>query len=232
MGDLVQAAQACYDASQRYKTPFISGKDSFNNEYLGPDGKRHAIPPTLLISALGWMSDWEQSITMDLKKAGNLLLLVGDFQPVFGGSHYNLVNPLQTVDEGIPACSLVNPEVYRTFYGAVTRGLVAACHDLSEGGLAVAAAEMCMAGRKGARLDLDGLVDPPRVLFGETGGCLLVEIAPAALDLFASIMGQLPWQQIGEVESNPVLHAVKDGKDSMSVSLTRMLGAWKDRQTL
>ena len=232
MGDLVQAAQACYDASQRYKTPFISGKDSFNNEYLGPDAKRHAIPPTLLISALGWMSDWEQSITIDLKKAGNLLLLVGDFQPVFGGSHYNLVNPQQTVEEGVPACSLVNPEVYRAFYGAVTRGLVAACHDLSEGGLAVTAAEMCMAGRKGAKLELDGLVDPPRVLFGETGGCLLVEVAPASLELFASIMGQLPWQKIGEVESAPVLHAVKDGKDSMSVSLTRMLGAWKDRQTL
>ncbi len=74
MGDLVQAAQACYDAALRYKTPFISGKDSFNNEYLGSDGKRHAIPPTLLISALGWMPDWEQALTMDLKQAGNLLL--------------------------------------------------------------------------------------------------------------------------------------------------------------
>ena len=232
MGDLVQAAQACYDASQRYKTPFISGKDSFNNEYLGSDGKRHAIPPTLLISAMGWMPDWEQSITMDMKKTENLLLLVGDFQPVFGGSHFNLVNPQQTVEEGVPACSLVNPDTYRAFYKAVTRGLVAACHDLSEGGLAVTAAEMCLAGRKGARLDLTETEDPLRVLFGETGGCLLVEIAPASLDLFASLMGKLPWRRIGEVESNPVLRAVHGTKDCMSISLTRLLGAWKDGQTL
>jgi len=232
MGDLVQAAQACYDSAQRNKTPFISGKDSFNNEYLGSDGKRHAIPPTLLISALGWMSDWEQSITMDLKKAGNLLLLVGDFQPAFGGSHYNLVNPKLPIDEGVPACSLVNPDVYRAFYNAVTRGLVASCHDLSEGGLAVAAAEMCIAGRKGARLEPGDSDDMLRILFGETGGCLLVEIAPASLDLFTSIMGRLPWRKIGEVESSPVLHTVNNGNDCISISLTRMLGAWKDGQTL
>ena len=90
MGDLVKAAQACYDGAIRYRTPFISGKDSFNNEYLGSDERRHAIPPTLLISAIGLIPDWKQALTMDFKMAGNQVYLVGDFQPSFGGSHYNL----------------------------------------------------------------------------------------------------------------------------------------------
>ena len=152
MGSLVQSAQACYDAAMRYQTPFISGKDSFNNEYLGSDGKRHAIPPTLLISALGWMPDWEQALTMDLKHVGNLLYLVGDFQPAFGGSHFNLANPQSSVQESVPVCSPINPEVYRKLYAAVTSRLIVSCHDLSEGGLAVAAAEMIIGGRLGAKL--------------------------------------------------------------------------------
>jgi phosphoribosylformylglycinamidine synthase subunit PurSL len=228
MGDLVQSAQACYDTARHYHTPFISGKDSFNNEYLGSDGKRHAIPPTLLISAMGWMPDWEQSLTMDLKRAGNLLFLVGEFQPVFGGSHYNLIHPEAPINEGVPVCSPVNPDIYGAIYSTITRGLVASCHDLSEGGLAVAAAEMCMGGRLGARLDLIDQLDPLRVLFGETGGCLLVEVSPVHCDLFYSLMGRLPWRQIGMVESNPVLHAVNQEKDILSLDLSQLLAAWKN----
>ncbi len=52
-GVLVRCAQGCYDAALAYETPFVSGKDSLNNEYTGADGQKHAIPGTLLISALG-----------------------------------------------------------------------------------------------------------------------------------------------------------------------------------
>jgi phosphoribosylformylglycinamidine (FGAM) synthase-like enzyme len=84
----VEAARGCYDGALRFRTPFISGKDSLNNEYLGADGQRHAIPPTLLISAIGVMADVAAAVTMDLKAAGNLLYLVGDFAPTLGGSHW------------------------------------------------------------------------------------------------------------------------------------------------
>ena len=67
--------------------PFISGKDSLNNEYLGADGQRHAIPPTLLISAIGMIEDVSQAVTMDLKEPGNLVYLVGEFEPqALGGT--------------------------------------------------------------------------------------------------------------------------------------------------
>ena len=65
MGSLVEACRGCHDAALFYGTPFISGKDSLNNEYLGADGQRHAIPPTLLISAIGIIHDINSAVTMD-----------------------------------------------------------------------------------------------------------------------------------------------------------------------
>ena len=73
LGSLVRAAEACRDVALAYGTPFISGKDSLNNEYHA--GGRHiVIPPTLLISALGHVPDVRRCVTMDLKEPGNILL--------------------------------------------------------------------------------------------------------------------------------------------------------------
>jgi phosphoribosylformylglycinamidine synthase len=228
MGDLVLSAQACYETARYYQTPFISGKDSFNNEYLGSDGQRHSIPPTLLISALGWMPDWHRCLTTDLKQAGDLLFLVGDFQPNFGGSHFNLANQEAAVYEGVPVCSPVNPHVYRAFHQAVLKELVAACHDLSEGGLAVAAAEMMIGGRLGITLDAADSSDNLRYLFGETGGCLLAEIAPENLTVFLTTMDGLPCRLVGQVESDCCLRVTQSAQDILLISLSQLLQAWKE----
>ena len=231
MGDLVQAAQACFDAAIRYQTPFISGKDSFNNEYIGSDGKVHAIPPTLLISALGWMPDWQQAVTMDLKQPGDLLYLVGDFQPAFGGSHFNLLNNNNPVEESTPICSELNPSLYRTFYRTVQDRLVAACHDLSEGGLAVSVSEMCIAGRLGLKLELGEDTDPLRSLFGETSGCLLVEVLPQDRMAFESILGNLPYRLLGTVTDDPKLKVTRIGQTILDTDLSELLQAWKNQHT-
>src|SRR5205807_88571 len=76
LGSLVRAAEACRDVALAYAMPFISGKDSLNNEYHA-EGKTIVIPPTLLISAMGIVSDVRRCVTMDLKEAGNHLLLIG-----------------------------------------------------------------------------------------------------------------------------------------------------------
>ncbi|MBK7319836.1 phosphoribosylformylglycinamidine synthase subunit PurL [Candidatus Villigracilis affinis] len=144
LGSLVEAARGCHDAALLFRTPFISGKDSLNNEYLGTDGQRHAIPPTLLISALGIMDDVTKAVTMDLKEAGNAIYLIGDFAPVFGGSHFDT-----TINESIPQVSEITPQVYKALHNAINASLIRSAHDLSEGGLAVAAAEMCIGGRLG-----------------------------------------------------------------------------------
>ncbi len=209
MGTLVEAARGCHDAAIAYGTPYISGKDSLNNEYLGADGQRHAIPPTLLISALGIIDDVRQSISMDLKQAGSALYLVGDFQPTLGGSHLSLIT--HHSGAAVPAPPAHAPAVYRALHEAIKAGLVKAAHDLSEGGLAVAAAEMSIGGRLG--IDLTLSPDPnhaTRILFGETNGCLLAEVAPAAAADFEKRFAALPLMKVGTVTAEPVLKLAGD----------------------
>ncbi len=154
LGSLVRAALACYDVATVLKTPFISGKDSLNNEFR-PEGAEEpiAIPPSLLISALGQVDDVRRCVTMDLKEPGNFLYQVGLTRDEMGGSHFTRV---QSVGGGqVPQ---VDPrrarDTFATLHKAIDAGLVRGCHDLSEGGLAVAAAEMAFAGELGARLFL------------------------------------------------------------------------------
>ncbi len=205
MGTLVEATRGCHDAAIHYGTPYISGKDSLNNEYLGTDGSRHAIPPTLLISALGIIDDVRQSVSMDLKQAGNTLYLVGDFKPTLGGSHYSLITH-HNATSNIPAPSQIAPALYQTFHEAIQAGLVKSAHDLSEGGLAVAAAEMSIGGRLGINLTLN--IPPDRthpVLFGETNGCILAEVSPASAAAFEKRFAALPLLKIGAVTAEPIL---------------------------
>jgi phosphoribosylformylglycinamidine synthase len=187
MGSLVEACRGCHDAALFYGTPFISGKDSLNNEYLGADGQRHAIPPTLLISAIGIIHDVNTAVTMDLKNAGNLLYLIGDFMTEY---------------TNVPDVPESAPQVYRALHQAITRGLVKSAHDLSEGGLAVAAAEMCIGGRLG--LNVTSSAAP----FIEVNGCLLVEVSQSDTAEFEKGFAGLPFMKIGEVTTQPVLKIV------------------------
>ena len=215
LGSLVEAARGCSEAALLYRTPFISGKDSLNNEYVGTDGQRHAIPPTLLISSIGVMKDVTKAVTMDLKEAGDELYLVGKFKPTFGGSHFSIITS-QFENEPVPDVNEITPQVYKALFHVITAGLIRSCHDLSEGGLAVAAAEMCIGGRVGLDLTLNiAPHQPPRILFGETTGCLLVEIASADVGAFESVFSGLPFVKIGQVTSNPILQF---GNISVAVS--------------
>jgi phosphoribosylformylglycinamidine synthase subunit PurSL len=196
LGSLVRAAQGCRDAAIYYRTPFISGKDSLNNEYIGKDGQRHAIPGTLLISSLAIHPDVRHAVTLDLKMPGNLIYLIGDFQPALRASHAMMITgkgPFSGLSalERVPVQPRRALEVYQALHEAMMLGLVRAAHDLSEGGLSVAAAEMCIAGRLGMELDLAGLFEDPRSsLFGETNGCLLVEIEPGNAHRFEDLLNE------------------------------------------
>jgi phosphoribosylformylglycinamidine synthase subunit PurSL len=187
MGSLVEACRGCHDAALFYGTPFISGKDSLNNEYLGADGQRHSIPPTLLISAIGIIHDINTAVTMDLKAAGNTVYLVGSELPV-------------NSNQSVPNVREDTPQVYRALHKAIQNDLVKSCHDLSEGGLAVAAAEMCIGGRLGLEV-VETLVAP----FAEVNGCLLVEVTPQDAPIFEQQFANLSFIKIGAVTSEPIL---------------------------
>jgi phosphoribosylformylglycinamidine synthase len=167
---------------------------------------------------------------MDLKQAGDLLYLVGNFDPAFGGSHFNLVNSNSAIEESIPLCSELNPQLYRTLYHATQQRLVTACHDLSEGGLAVSIAEMMIAGRLGARLELDSGADPLRFLFGETSGCLLVEVSPKNKAAFETIINTMPCRLLGTTEVDPTLNVTYKGISLVNIELPQLVSAWKDRK--
>jgi phosphoribosylformylglycinamidine synthase len=199
LGTLIEAARGCHDGALMFGAPFISGKDSLNNEYMGADGQRHAIPPTLLISALGMIDDVNKAVTMDLKNAGNEIYVVGKFEPVFGGSHFGLV--MGDVNESIPDVHEITPQVYKALHKAINTSLIRSAHDISEGGLTVAAAEMCI----GGRLGIDAIELSAGELFGETTGCLLVEIESKNISRFEEAFKELPFRKLGTVTSVQIL---------------------------
>ena len=223
LGGLVRAALACYDIAVELGTPFISGKDSLNNEfsYVDDRGQRQtiAIPPSLLISAMGQVDDVAKCVTMDLKKPGNLLYLVGETRDELGGSHYALVNGI--ADGNVPT---VNPEragaLFAAMHRAINSGLVRACHDLSEGGLAVAAAETAFAGGLGADIDVgamtmsDESASPVVRLFSESNTRFLCEIEPHLAAAFEQELGSVVYAKVGQVNADSRL-ILRDGEESL-----------------
>jgi phosphoribosylformylglycinamidine synthase len=196
LGALVRCAQGCHDAAIAYGTPFISGKDSLNNEYLGADGVRHAIPGTLVISAVGIVPDATLSITMDFKQAGSALYLLGETHPELGGSAFHNL----TGDKGglVPQPVSGAIENYRALHQAMRNGLVLACHDVSEGGLAVALAEMAIAGGLGASIQLFW-TDAVTTLFSESAGRLIIEVGADQWAAFEGAMQGAPLTYLGTV---------------------------------
>ncbi|MBP7687035.1 MAG: phosphoribosylformylglycinamidine synthase subunit PurL [Thermoflexales bacterium] len=222
LGSLIEAARGCYDAAVAYSTPFISGKDSLNNEYLGTDGLRHAIPPTLLISAIGLIDDVNQAVTMDAKEAGNAIYLLDA-----GNEMQDTGSKMQ---ESSPVSCLLHhaSSAYRALHQAMTVGLVRACHDLSEGGLAVAAAEMCIGGRLGLDLTI-GREEPIEALFGEGNGRLLIEILPENGRVFESFFTDALIRNIGTVTAEPRL-TIASESPLISLSIDELIAAWSPNE--
>jgi phosphoribosylformylglycinamidine synthase len=232
-GSLVRAAQACYDGAMAFGTPFISGKDSLNNEFVCEDGTTIAIPPTLLISALSIVDDASRCVTMDVKAPGNLLFVVGATANELGGSHYYKVKG--HLGAHVPKVDLAKaPRIAAALVDAIAKGLVVSCHDCSEGGLAVALAEMAFAGGYGIEADLRGLartedcVRTDSQLFSESTSRYVVEIEPQHFDAFAKRMLNVPFGQIGLVTAGDRL-TVKNrkGRAVIDVDLATLKNAWQ-----
>ncbi|MEI6437501.1 MAG: phosphoribosylformylglycinamidine synthase subunit PurL [Candidatus Omnitrophota bacterium] len=203
LGGLVRAAKGCHDFAVAYGTPFISGKDSFYNEY-NDQGKSIAIPGTILISAIGIMNDVTKSVTMDLKKAGGLLYVVGSTYDEWGGSVYLASHGF--IGGQVPVVrSREALAVYHSLSKATAKGLVASAHDCSEGGLAVAVAEMAFAGGLGAAflaksVPYEGHSDrDDMVLFSESNSRFVVEVSPENKKAFERTMKDVPCKLVGQV---------------------------------
>lgn len=232
LGGLVRAARGCYDAARAYDLPFISGKDSLNNEYVGPAGEMTPIPGTLLISAAGPVPDIHRCVTMDAKAAGNRLYIAGMTRRELGGSHY--YHLLGAEGGAPPAPCDDGPAIAHVLHRAIRSGLVQACHDLSEGGLAVAAAEMALAGRLGLQLDVRMLprtsdVDRDDIaLFAESLSRYLIEVTPDDAPALEVWFDGLPLARVGMVTDSDRLTIVGlAGETVIDLSVEALCMAWQ-----
>jgi len=225
LGALVRCLQGCYSASLAYGTPFISGKDSLNNEYVGEDGQRHAIPGTLVISAVGIVPDVEKTATMDLKEAGNKLFAIGQTWQEFGGSHYALLYGQHGGKAPQPAQNAL--EILRKLHTAIQNGWIESCHDLSEGGLAVALAEMCIGGRLGAKIT----IAQSWMLFAESLTRFIIEVKPEYRSQVEDHFADCTLSELGNVTEAPDLRIMIDDVAHV-VSVEALERAWRDVPTI
>jgi phosphoribosylformylglycinamidine (FGAM) synthase-like enzyme len=233
LGGLVRAAQGCHDAALHYHAPFVSGKDSLNNEYVDADGVKTPIPPTLLISALGFLPDVRQAVTMDLKAAGSRLYVLGETRDELGGSALAALHGLS--GGRVPAPVPASLETMRRLYRAIRAGTVRACHDCSEGGLAVATAEMAFAGGIGLTLNLADLPAAPHLeaaaaLFAESSGRFLVEVAEEHAEPFEAVLSSgeaLPWAEVGRTGGDSLRVLGPNGQAILERKLDALKRAWQ-----
>ncbi|HHT9138891.1 MAG TPA: phosphoribosylformylglycinamidine synthase subunit PurL [Candidatus Wunengus sp. YC60] len=209
LGSLVLAAQACYDIAVAYGTPFISGKDSLNNEFV-TDKETIVIPPTLLISAVAIMKDVRNAVSMDVKEPGNLVYLVGLTRPELGGSHYHHIHGYK--GNNVPKVdAILGKKAMNTLSQATKQRIIRSCHDCSEGGLAVAASEMAFAGGFGLTLNLSAVVTEGTIhrndtlLFSESNSRFVVEVRPEHQKQFETLVRDIPCGMLGKVTAEPFL---------------------------
>ncbi|WP_298036884.1 phosphoribosylformylglycinamidine synthase subunit PurS [uncultured Desulfuromonas sp.] len=205
---LVRANQALYDYCVAFGVPLISGKDSMKNDYQIGDTKI-SIPPTVLFSVIGKIADVRRAVTMDAKRPGDLLYLLGITRNELGGSEYYAM--LGELGRNVPRVD--GPYALKLFKAvnrAQAKGLLASCHDLSDGGLGVSLAEKAFAGGFGLDVDLrgvmtDGEMREDAVLFSESQSRFLVTVRPEHKDAFEALFAKCDLSPLGAVREDAEL---------------------------
>jgi phosphoribosylformylglycinamidine synthase II len=233
LGDLVRAAEGCYEIAKELGTPFISGKDSLYNETpIGP------IAPTLVITAIGIVPDIAKTETSDFKRPGNPVYIIGNTYDELGGSEYYKI----TSAEGGEYPRVRSHEARQNFNlvtKAIDAGLIVACHDISEGGLLACVSEMTFGNSVGVDIDLsrvpigDGKsLSPEVVAFSESNSRFVVEVRKSKSTEFEKISrGMKRVRRIGFVKQEPVLtvswsNGYKKGRNMFKEKVSVLRKAW------
>jgi phosphoribosylformylglycinamidine synthase len=238
LGSLVRAANGCYDIAKVFGVPFISGKDSLYNEYA-VHGHSQAIPGTLLISAISVMEDTDKVVSMYAKKPGSLIYVVGNTFSELGGSHY--YDLAGFLGNGVPKVNAKKAlAVFNALAKAADLKLVSAMHDCSEGGIAVAAAEMAFSGGLGMELfasaipfihsnKLNHAPQNDVILFSESNSRFIVEVEKKNQKKFESILKGMPFGLVGCVsDKNEFRVYGLDGEVCISADVSVLKKAWRD----
>ena len=231
LAQLVRANKALYDYTRAFGVPCISGKDSMKNDYhIG--NVKISIPPTLLFSTMGKIEDVRRAVTLDAKRPGDLVYILGETYHELGGSEWYAMHGF--VGNQVPK---VNAEKAKALYNALSRamnaGLVASCHDCSDGGAGVAIAETAFAGGLGMLIHLalfpsSGIDRNDTLLFSESQSRFVVTISPAAKKSFEAIMKGIAMGQVGEVLAEGLLKIDGlDGKRIIEEDINELKAVWQ-----
>lgn len=214
MGALLRCAEGCGDAARAFMAPYVSGKDSLNNEFTGSDGQKHSIPGTILITALGIVPDVSAAPQSSIRRSDSALILVGTTRGELGGSA--LVHTLKTYDGNVPEPTPNALVIAQRIHAVIRRGFVDACHDCSEGGLAVSLAEMVMDTACGMVVDLAQVprseaMSDARLLFSESTARYVIAVEADAVQEVTNLLSDVPHAVIGKTTSDRRLEVSKDG---------------------
>ena len=245
LGQLKMAAKACYDYAIEYGTPFISGKDSMFNDFKGFDENNNTIkisvPPTLLISTIGVMNDYKKSVSIDAKFPEDLIYVIGETKKELGGSEYFEFIGEETISKPYIGNSVpkVNAKEAKNSYEAlnlaIDKGLIASSIPVNQGGLGVAIAKKCIAGKLGADINLQKLKvssDLSRddfVLFSESQSRIVVSINPNDKEKFEEIFKNIKTSQIGKITSGNLVIKGLNQEEIVNIDLKTLEEEYKSR---
>ena len=227
---LVRANKALYDYCVAFGVPLISGKDSMKNDYQIGDTKI-SIPPTVLFSVIGKIGDVRKAVSMDVKRPGDLVYLLGETYDECGGSEY--YSELGFLGSNVPRVDARAAFArYRALNAAQKEGLVRSCHDLSDGGLGVALAEKAFAGGYGIRVDLDRMITDgelrdDKLLFSESQSRLLVTVRSHERERFEHFFAGQALACLGEVLDTPRLVVSRGGRSLLDIHINLLKEAWQ-----
>ena len=233
MGQLVGCIEGMAEACRALDFPIVSGNVSLYNETKNEDGTGSAILPTPAIGGVGLLDDWRKSATLALKAEGEVLLLLGDngsFSRRRGHLGQSLWIREKLGMEGRSAGPPPSVDLERErrtgelIRDLIARGLVTAVHDVSDGGLLVALAEMALAANLGFTWDFQHWDLTPHILFGEDQGRYVVAApdfdAARQITAHAAACGDPCGGWFAEVGGDALVLSVEGGTEWASISLS------------
>jgi phosphoribosylformylglycinamidine synthase subunit PurSL len=236
---LVRANWALRDICLAYGIPLLSGKDSMyvDGHLPGAFGERHKVSglPTMQFTATAVVLNILNCPSLESKIAGDLVYILGTTANELGGSEY--YDLFDYVGLSVPR---LNPQatlpLYRALEQAIASGLIASCHGIYRGGLALHAALTAFGSRLGLRLDLTrvpkrGFLRDDQILFSESCGRFLVTISPSQQRSFEELFRGLPCALVGEVTAEQRLVILGMGEKTLVAELVANLKrSWKQME--
>jgi phosphoribosylformylglycinamidine synthase subunit PurSL len=227
LAQLVRCCEALYDVCVTYGIPLISGKDSMKNDYKIGDTKI-SIPPTVLFTAAAILPDATKTVSMDVKRPGDVVYVLGETRDEMGGSEYLALKG--RLGANVPKLDPMKARaLYTALSQAIASGLVASCHDCSDGGLGVALAESAFSGGYGVSLDLAAIPVPNAAvaLFSESQSRFVVTVKPSDAAAFESVLENCPATRLGVVTPDDRFDIAGPNGATVRATIAELKEAWQ-----